>query len=185
MATRFLAWIIVGIVWSTMAYPAAAARAPSANFERMFPSAYTDILRDEKNAYGDKHYDKAFKLFERAACAGDKESQSALGRMYLLGQGVKREDLVGYAWLKVAAQVSLLGYRTIVTKLEGAMTPPQRKIADRLGATTIDLYGIAATHMSCQGYASRGGHIIDTIMCTPEIEGNQALLRRCVVGALP
>ena len=185
MAMRFPAAVILAIVWSAMAHPAAAAGAPSADFERVFPSAYTDSLRDAKNAYGDKHYDTAFKLFQRAACAGDKESQSALGRMYLLGQGVKREDLVGYAWLKVAAEVGLLGYQSIVGKLEGAMTPAQRKIADRLGATTVGLYGLAATHMSCQGYASRGGHIIDTIMCTPEIEGNQALLRRCVAGALP
>jgi len=97
----------------------------------------------------------------------------------LLGQGVERNDLTGYAWLKVAAEVIFPGYQKIVKSLEGAMTPEQRKQADAGAARKIDLYGLAATNMSCGTHASRGGHIVDEILCTPRIEGQQLLLRRC------
>jgi TPR repeat protein len=184
MTRNVMTTILAGLL-AACASPVWAARAQNADFESMPPMSYTGMLRDANNAYADKRYDKAFTLFQRSACAGDKESQSAIGRMYLLGQGVKREDLVGYAWLKVAAQVRDLGYQKIVDELEHAMTSAQRPIADQLGKRAIDLYGLAATHMSCQPYASRGGHILDTIMCTPERNGTEVLLRRCVPGALP
>jgi len=148
-------------------------------FERVFPNEYRDILRRASLAYDAHRYDEAFGLYQRGACAGDKQSQSVLGRMYLLGQGVERNDLTGYAWLKVAAEVIFPGYQKIVKSLEGAMTPEQRKQADAGAARKIDLYGLAATNMSCGTHASRGGHIVDEILCTPRIEGQQLLLRRC------
>ncbi|MEO5623985.1 MAG: hypothetical protein ABJB02_07060 [Dokdonella sp.] len=183
MHKSLFAGILAALVAST-AFPALAASTSSTtDFERVFPSSYRDMLRDAKRAYGAKQYDEAFKLFQRSACAGDKESQSAVGRMYLLGQGVQRADLVGYAWLKVAAEVIFPGYQSIIAKLDSAMTPAQHETADRLAKTTIDRYGMVATHMSCQKNASRGGHIVDSIVCTPENQGSQLLLKRCVVDA--
>lgn len=148
-------------------------------FERVFPSEYSDTLRNARLAYDAKRYEEAFRLFHRTACAGDKQSQSAIGRMYLLGQGVARDDLTGYAWLKVAAEIIFPGYQKIVQQMEAAMRPEQRRIADAEAARISDLYGLAATSISCAKNASRGGHIIDEIVCAPRDEGNQLLLRRC------
>lgn len=156
------------------------ARASSESFERVFPVEYSQMLRNAKIAYEHERYDEAFQLFQRTACAGDKESQSALGRMYLLGQGTTRNDLVGYAWLKVAAEVLFPGYQKIVHQLEDAMTPQQRSIADVEASQRIAQYGLAATNMSCAKAASRRGHIVDQIECIPERDGGQFRLKRCI-----
>ncbi len=151
-------------------------------FERVFPNEYRDILRRAALAYDAKRYDEAFALFQRGACAGDKQSQSVLGRMYLLGQGVARDDVHGYAWLKVAAEKIFPGYQKIVRELEQAMKPEQRKLADAEAAAKIREYGLAASGMSCQTHASRGGHIVDEIFCTPRREADALLLKRCVAA---
>ena len=172
----------LALLFSASAVCAAAARANAdePNFERVFYSEYTDHLVDAERAYDAKRYDEAFKLFQRAACAGDKQSQSAIGRMYLLGQSVEHDDLTGYAWLKVAAEVQFPGYQSVVHKLEEVMNEEQRKIADQRAGELIGLYGLRPTNMSCKPRASRNGHIIDMIECSPRREGRLALLRTCV-----
>ncbi len=89
--------------------------------------------------------------------------------MYVLGQGVVRNDITGYAWLKVAAETLFPGYQKIVHQLEEAMTPEQRVLADARARQTIDLYGRAATNMSCSQNASRGGlrHRFDRVHAAP------------------
>lgn len=168
---------LLGVVVFAIAITASVA---SENFERVLPGDYRDMLFKARNAYDGKRYDEAFQTFQRTACGGDKESQSALGRMYLLGQGVTRDDLTGYAWLKIAAEVRFRGYQTIVRKIEQAMTPEQHRIADPEAAKLVGLYGLLATNMSCNMTASQGGHILDSMVCTPRREGAQLLLRRCV-----
>jgi TPR repeat protein len=148
-------------------------------FDRVSPSEYADMLRSAASAYGAERYDQSFELFRRVACAGDKQSQSALGRMYMLGQGVKRDDLTGYAWLKLSAEVIYPKYQAVVRKLEESMTPEQRQIADARVARLRDRYSLAGSRMSCELSASKGGHIIDRIVCTPQREGRRLLLRQC------
>lgn len=171
-------WLLLaaGICTSAQAF---AAESDAALFERVEPSAYRDMVRDAASAYGAEHYDDSFAKFRRTACAGDKQSQSALGRMYLLGQGVQRDDLTGYAWLKLAAEFIYPKYQSVVRALEEAMTPEQRKIADSRVAVLTERYSLGATGMSCSQSASKGGHIIDQIVCTPRREGRRVLLRRC------
>ena len=164
--------------------PLFAAPAPYGEFDRVYPAEFRETLRDAKLAYGKEDFAKAFGLFERMACAGDKSSQSALGRMYLLGQGTERDDLTGYAWLKLASEVIFPGYQRIVRELEAAMDAKQLAYAREGSSQLAELYSIGATRISCHKNSSRDGFIIDEIICTPHEEGNQYLLRRCV-GAAP
>ena len=150
------------------------------SFDRVLSGDYREMLLKAKHAYGGKHYDEAFHAFQRTACGGDKESQSALGRMYLLGQGVTRDDLTGYAWLKVAAEVRQRGYRTIVEKMEQSMTPEQKRLAEPEATRLVELYGLRSTKMSCNLSATQGGHILDSVVCTPQDDGPNLLLKRCV-----
>ena len=152
-------------------------------FDKVAPSTYTDMLRNAALAYGAKSYDKSFSLFQRTACAGDKQSQAALGRMYMLGQGVERDDLTGYAWLKLAAEVLYPKNQSIVRQIEEAMTPEQRSKTDILVADLSSRYGLVASGMSCTPGASKGGHIIDQIICKPQSEGMRVLLRKCDLAA--
>lgn len=171
--------IVVAV--SLLSHSVAFAGPPKSDqFERMSPSQYRDMVQDAKRAYSVEKFDEAARLLPPAACAGDKESQSLLGRMYVLGQGVKKSELTGFAWLKVAAEVIFPKYQMVVRKTEEAMTPAERPVAMAEGQKYIDLYGLKATHMSCTVGASRGGRVKDEIVCTPRRDGNQVLVKRCV-----
>jgi len=159
------------------------ARTAEAAFDRVFPSVYTDLLFNSKTAYQGKHYDEAFPLMKKAACAGDKESQWMLGHMYLLGQGVARDDFTGYAWLTVAAEFNQAEYRDTVKQIEGAIDAKQLPAVQAEARKFVDAYSLRATHMSCNRAASQHGHIMDRIICTPRYDGQLAMLRQCVDAA--
>jgi len=154
--------------------------AASDEFDRVFPSVYTDLLFDAKTAYQGKRYDQAFPLLKKAACTGDKESQWLFGLMYLQGQGVERDDLQGYAWVKTAAEFESGQYRSTVRKIEDALDEQERQIAKAAATGIIAAYGLRATKMSCSKAASQRGHIMDLISCTPQIDGAAFLIKRCV-----
>ena len=158
----------------------AASAEDEGGFDRVFASVYTDLLFNAKTAYQAKRYDEAFPLMKKGACAGDKESQWVLGHMYLMGQGVARDDLTGYAWLKVAAEFNSAEYRSTVESIEHAIDPKQLPSVQAVGRRYLDTYGLRGTHMSCNRAASQHGHIMDRIICTPRYDGQLALLRKCV-----
>lgn len=148
-------------------------------FEPVFPGAYHEMLRDAAVSYGNKQYDKAFSQFQRLACAGDIQSQSALGRMYIEGQGVQQDDLKGYAWLKMAAQVIFPKYQAVVKELEESMTSNQRDVSNSMVADYMKYYSFAATGMSCEPAAMNDDPIPNEIDCTPMRQAENFMLRRC------
>ncbi len=169
---KYLALLVLG------ATSASAVDEP--DFDRVFPSVYDDVLFNAKTAYQSKRYEEAFPLMKKAACAGDKESQWMVGHMYLLGQGVQRDDMTGYAWIKVAAEFNSAEYKGTVDKIEKAIDPEQLPFAQAEARKFVDNYGLRSTQMSCNRAASQHGHIMDRIVCTPRYDGQLALLRKCV-----
>jgi hypothetical protein len=150
-------------------------------FEQVQSGAYTAILDDATKAYEKKEFARAFDLNRRAACGGDKTSQAILGRMYVLGQGTQRDEIAGYAWIKLAAEFSYADYTSLARKLEAAMTPDQRVRANAQADALRKLYGLAATGMSCHAESRRGAYLLDSVVCTPQSAGGGRLeLRRCV-----
>lgn len=180
MSMKSVLAVLLALFMSALAH---AGELDLSKFDRVMPSVYSNMIRDAAQAYGNKRYDKSFEQFQRLACAGDKQSQSALGRMYMLGQGTKRDDLTGYAWLKLAAEVVYPKYQAIVRQIEDAMTPEQNKMAEALVADLSSRYSLNASRMGCTLSASKGGHIIDQIICTPQNQGNRLLLRQCDIAA--
>lgn len=169
------------VLWILVLLPFAAAAADDPVYEHVQPGAYTDMLRDASAAYDKQDYDRAFALNRRAACAGDKTSQAILGRMYVLGQGTPRDELTGYAWIKVAAEFSFAEYTSLARKLEAAMEPDRRAQANAKADALRKDYGLAATGMSCHGESRRGVYLIDSVVCTPPNDGGGTLrLRRCI-----
>ena len=152
-------------------------------FDRVFPSVYADLLFNAKTAYEGKRYDEAFPLMQKAACAGDKESQWIVGHMYLLGQGVARDDFTGYAWIKVAAEFNSHEYRSTAETIEKAIGPRQLPAVQTETRRFIDDYGLRGTNMSCNRAASQHGHIMDRIICTPQSDGQFVMLRQCAAAA--
>jgi hypothetical protein len=182
---RFLRACAVAVSLA-IAFQARAADAPGdAGFDRVFSSVYDDLLRNSKTAYQAKSYDEAFPLMKKAACTGDKESQWMLGHMYLLGQGTARDDLTGYAWIKVASEFNSAEYRATAEKIEKAIDPKQLPAVETEARKFVGEYNLRATHMSCNRAASQHGHIMDRIICTPRYDGQLALLRQCVDDTAP
>lgn len=178
--TSTRAGVLMTCVCAVGACVAGIAFAEEGGFAKVFESVYTDLLFKAKSAYAGKRYDEAFPPMKEAACAGDKESQWMLGHMYLLGQGVERDDLTGYGWLKVAAEFQSAEYRSAVKQIEDAIDSKQLPAVKAVGQKYIDTYGLRATHMSCNRAASQHGHIMDQIRCVPRYDGQLAMLRQCV-----
>ena len=150
-------------------------------FEEIQPGAYPDMLSQATIAYDKHDYDRAFALNHRAACGGDKTSQAIVGRMYVLGQGTPRDEITGYAWIKLAAEFSYADYTSLARKLEAAMTPEQRTRATAKADAMRRNYGLAATGMSCHAESRHGAYLLDSVVCTPQSTGGGRLeLRRCV-----
>jgi TPR repeat protein len=172
--------MIRAALFSMALLSAGSASAADDSFERMLPGAYQSLLHDASAAYDKKDFARAFELNQRTACAGDKTSQAILGRMYILGQGAPRDDVTGYAWVRLAADFSFADFTSLARKLEAAMTPEQRAAGTAKADELRRNYGQAATNMSCHGESRRGVYLIDSVVCTPESQGGQLLLRRCV-----
>jgi hypothetical protein len=168
-------------LWIMCCFAMTASATDDPAFERMQGDAYKAMLRDASVIYARKDYARAFEMNRRAACAGDKTSQAILGRMYLLGQGTTKDDVTGYAWIKLAAEFRFGDFTALARKLEDAMTPEQRA----QGAARTDQlrkdYGLAATNMSCRGESIHGVYLTDAVGCIPVSGGGGVvLLHRCV-----
>lgn len=153
-------------------------------FERVQYDAWYNSLRDAAVAYDHKDYSGAFALYRHAACAGDKTSQSILGRMYLLGKAPSQDDLTGYAWIKLAAEFSFAEYTSLARKIEASLTAEVREKGNARADELRRLYSLAATNISCHGESRHGGYVIDSVVCTPkDAGGGEFQLRRCVEDA--
>jgi hypothetical protein len=150
------------------------------DFDQLSPDTYSEVLDKASDAYVKKRYDEAFPLVKQAACAGDKTSQWTLGQMYLLGQGVQRDDATGYSWLSTAAEFRPSPFSTALAKIEQSIDPKQLSELKSHGDALVDKYGLGATRMSCRQSASRGGHILDHVTCEPERVGRTVLIHRCL-----
>jgi hypothetical protein len=149
-------------------------------FDRVQPNEFHQMLLEASQSYDKQDYKRAFELNQRAACAGDKTSQAILGRMYLLGQGVPKDDLTGYAWIKFAADFKYAEFTALAGKLDDALTPQQLAKGKAKVEFLRRNYGPAVTNVSCHGESRRGVYLIDSVTCTPESSGGQLLLHRCV-----
>lgn len=87
--------------------------------------------------------------------------------------------------MNVATWVPFLTFPDVVAKIEQSLSSEQRAIAEADAKAKIEAYGLRATNMSCNKGASRGGHILDSIACTPQVEGSSMLLKRCMDAPVP
>ncbi len=131
------------------------------------------MLKDAHAAYEREDYDKAFKLYSRNACLGDKSSQFALGTMYLLGQGTQPDGMRAYAWYKVAAESGDLDYTKALKRIEPLIPAEHRGASDDLAADYLSRFGAKATNVSCQRRAEAGTRISE-LECKPPIDPRTA-----------
>ena len=138
-------------------------------FERMTYREFRYMLRDAHLAYQKDDHARAFELYRRNACTGDKDSQFALGSMYLYGQGTQADGLKAYAWLATAAEAREPKYQKVFAQVAQAVPSEHRKAAERAADELRSRYGMAAANVHCAMRAEAGTKI-SKLECKPPIE---------------
>ena len=82
-----------------------------------------------------KDFEKSVKWFRKAAEQGNAEAQFNLAGMYDDGEGVEEDDVVAYAWFKIASASGTKGPR--MPKLIKVMEPDQIAQAEALAKEMI------------------------------------------------
>jgi TonB family protein len=92
-------------------------------------------LYEAATAYDAKDYPLAFERYRQLAELGNTEAQETIAVMYVNGEGVKRDNVLGYAWASIAIDNGGgESARGIVQQLEPHMTPTARARIDELRA---------------------------------------------------
>jgi hypothetical protein len=149
-------------------------------FERMTYNEYRLMLKDAHEAYQKNEHQRAFELYERNACTGDKNSQFALGSMYLYGEGTRADGLLAYAWLASAAEAREPRFQKEFAKLDKVIPVEHREAAKRAAAEVIEHYGMDATRVYCSMRAEAGTKIAE-LDCKPAVDPRSGYVevKRC------
>ena len=92
--------------------------------------AHADLYAAEA-AFNNKEFERAFSLYRELAEMGLPIAQENLAVMYVSGEGVKRDNVLGYAWAKLALEQGASGSsQAIVDQLDPHLTPAGRKRID-------------------------------------------------------
>ena len=90
--------------------------------------AHADLY-EAGQAYDKKDYETAFRLYRELAELGQVYAQENVASMYVGGEGVKRDNVAGYAWATIALENgggAADVMRNIITQLDPHMTASAR-----------------------------------------------------------
>jgi TPR repeat protein len=103
-------------------------------------TAHAD-LAGAKQAYAARDYTRAFQLFREIAELGNVTAQENIAAMYVDGEGVKRDNAMGYAWALIARENGgNAAMQTIIDQLQPHLTDALRVRVDEVTGK----YGMAA-----------------------------------------
>jgi TPR repeat protein len=157
------------LLFAALATASVAASAVQPGFEKMQFQDWRIMIKEAHLAYERGKFDRAFELYTRNACAGDKSSQFALGTMYLMGEGTQPDALRALAWYASAAETNHADYVKAYKKLDGMIPAEHRATADAMSKKVLALYGKDATHVQCKKRAEIGTMIAE-LECKPPID---------------
>jgi uncharacterized protein len=96
--------------------------------------AHADLYTADA-AYKSKDFPRAFELYRELAELGHAESQETLAIMYVNGEGVKRDNILGYAWAAIVLeQRPSEAAKSIHDQLHPHLTESTRRTAEELRA---------------------------------------------------
>jgi TonB family protein len=94
-------------------------------------------LYEAAQAYDKQDHETAFRLYRELAELGQVYAQEHVASMYVDGEGVKRDNVSGYAWASIALEnggADAEVMRSIIKQLDPYMTPNNRKRVDDIRA---------------------------------------------------
>jgi len=78
-------------------------------------------------AYEKQDFVRSFELYRELAELGQREAQENLAAMYVGGEGVKRDNVLGYAWATIAKESGGgVAVQSIIDQLDAHLTPAAR-----------------------------------------------------------
>jgi TonB family protein len=104
--------------------------------------AHADLY-DAGQAYDKKDFEKAFALYRDLAELGEVHAQESLALMYVSGEGVKRDNVLGYAWASIALENGAGDdMKSIIDQLEPHLNGNARKkidgVREQFGRAALD-----------------------------------------------
>jgi hypothetical protein len=107
----------------------------------LLPLAARADLNRAAAAYQKQAFARSFELYRELAEIGQREAQENLAAMYVGGEGVKRDNVLGYAWAVIAKENgSGAAMQGIIDQLDAHMTEVARVRVAELQAQ----FGMAA-----------------------------------------
>jgi TonB family protein len=103
-------------------------------------AARADLVSAQK-AYAAQDYSRAFELFREIAEIGNVTGQENVAAMYVDGQGVKRDNVLGYAWAVIAREN---GGNTAMQNIIDQLAPHMNDAARARAAEISEKFGAAA-----------------------------------------
>jgi hypothetical protein len=105
--------------------------------------------------YAHHKYKSAMKYFEIGAYYADKLSQLSIGLMYMNGEGVRKDPVMAYAWLSIAAERDYPDFVATRDRLKETLTPDQlekgeaqrQKLAERYADTVAKPRMVQQLHL--------------------------------------
>lgn len=122
-------------------------------------SELDNTMLHAQQAITSRDYDKAFELYGQAAEWGHNGAQYVLGEMYLRGEGTEKNEVLGLAWLDVAAESRnrdfVKAHKNAAASLSDSDVQKAEKLADKISA----VYGIEAAQLTCKREMRVGSNI--------------------------
>ena len=106
-----------------------------------------------------RDYDKAFQLYNQAARWGHKGAQYVVGEMYIRGEGTEQNEVMGLAWLEVAAEARDREFIKARNKAEQSLTDTEIENADAVAEKIASAYGMEAAQVTCRQELRVGSNI--------------------------
>lgn len=122
-------------------------------------SELDDTLLKAQQAVEARDYEQAFELYNRAAQWGHKGAQYVLGELYLRGEGVLQNEVMGLAWLEVAAESRDREFVKARNKAARSMAEAQVAQANMVAERIAAVYGSAAAQVTCKREIRVGSNI--------------------------
>lgn len=95
-------------------------------------------------AYEEKRYDDAMRLFRRASFYADKGSQGMVAEMLWNGEGAPKNRPLAYAWMDLASERGYRGFLGLRERYWKDLSPDERKAAIEQGQAVYARFGDAA-----------------------------------------
>ena len=113
--------------------------------------------------YEKGEYEQALGLLKETAALGMKRSQYILGFMFLRGEGVSRNPLIGLAWMGLATESGNEEWRETYTPMYEALNDAQRTVLDRKIAEYRGKYGAVVQGVTCAKTKIVGSRKVDWV----------------------